>query len=145
MSVETKILQALQTAALTAIDAMPIPLAVKTFGRTSIKDASNADYKGSRWLEFVHIPNNPSDTTWGSEKDYQGNFRIILHWEIDDAGPYEPMAYIDALAELLPKQASVWKDGVRVQLYKNPTASGMIQGEGDLLFPLTLAYRCFRQ
>ena len=31
-----------------------------------------------KWFEIVHIPNNVEGEFWGSDKTYQGFFRVIL-------------------------------------------------------------------
>lgn len=149
-NIDGEILQALQTAALAAFDAATInrpsgwqkATHIKPVGITLTPPASGG------YIEFVHIVNNGSDEYWDETQFYQGGFRLLLHWPMTDQdGPYAPMKYLSELAGKFSKSLQYPIEGVAgvfVRLTKNPSASGPIENGSELLFPLTLSYRCFR-
>ncbi len=140
--IETDVLKALQAGgiaavAASAIPAMPIKAIDRTF--TPATDAPNGKY-----VELVNIVNNRGGDYWDDSRIYQGTFRIILHWPIDDAGPYPPMTYLDELASFFPKGKALVSGAATVRIYDVPQASGSIANDGELLYPLSLPYRCFK-
>lgn len=140
--IETDILTALQAAGLaavaaSAIPAMPIKAIARTF--TPANDAPDGKY-----VEFVNINNNRGGDYWDDSRVYQGTFRIILHWPVDDAGAYPPLTYLDQLAAFFPKGKLLVSRQALVKFYDVPQASGLITSGSELLFPVGLAYRCFR-
>lgn len=140
--IEQLILQALQTAAIVAIGTIGAPnvYPIKAMGRTGPNAAQAPD--GNYW-EFVNISNNRSGDYYGDERVYQGNFRIILHWKVDDSGAYPPMALVDTVGAFFPKGKAFPAGAAMVRIYDVPSASGPVEGNSELLFPLSLAYRCF--
>lgn len=145
--IEKLILEALQTAAIAAYDASSIsaqsgwtkPTRIKVVSRTLLPPADG------KYLEFINIPNDRNGDYWGDERIYQGNFRIILHWNIDDAGPYQPLIFVDEIASFFPKGKTFANGAAAVKIYGVPLASGPIENGSELLFPLALPYRCFVQ
>lgn len=144
--IETDVLTALQQAALAAFDVSSLfalsgwskETRVKAMGRTFTIPGDN------RYVELVNIPNNRTNDYWNGERVYQGNFRIILHWNIDDSGVYPPMTYLDEIASYFDKGKIFSSGAANVRIYDFPGASNMIAAGSELLFPLTLPYRCFR-
>jgi len=60
-----------------------------------------------KYLEVVHIPNNSSAPTyWGSERNYAGLVRLVLHWPNENAGAYGPMDVAKSIAAYFQKGRS---------------------------------------
>jgi hypothetical protein len=135
---ELQILTALDDAALDAIARSSKPtIPIKAIGRT-------LDPAPLRYVELVRITNNRSGDYWGNERVYQGIYRMLLHWDINDEGVYEPTTYVDELATFFPKDTTFFVGDVAVKIYDVPDASGPVENGSELLFPLSLRYRCFR-
>jgi len=136
----TNVLKALVEAAKTAVVASSkSTLPIQHFGRNfDIPD----DHK---YIELIDIANDRSNDYWGTERVYQGSFRLILHWPKNDEGIYEPSGYIDELGSMFPKEKTFISGGMVVKIYDHPVNSGMITDSAELLFPLVLPYRCFAQ
>lgn len=147
-NIDTAILQALQVAARAAYSASAIGALTGWTEATRIKPVgiTLTPPADGRYLEFVHIANNQGGDQWDDSQDYQGNFRIILHWDItDNAGPYSPGTLMDELAGKFSKNVPLQVEaGVMLRFTKNPSASGVIENGTELLFPVTLSYRCFK-
>src|SRR6478752_7780669 len=132
--IETDILQALQTSALAAFNVNDLKTVlnwdetthVKVIGRT-FTPPSDGNY-----LEFAQVVNNRPDDYFGSERVYQGSFRIILHWMPDDEGAYKLMRYIDQLGDFFPKDKLLQSGQATVKIYENPSASGVIENGSEL-------------
>lgn len=140
--IETDVLKALQTAAIAAVAASTIPtMPIKAIDRTFVPANEAPDGK---YVEFVNIVNNRGGDYWDDSRVYQGTFRIILHWPVDDSGPYPPMMYLDQLATFFPKDKPLISGAAIVQIYDIPNASGSITNGSELLFPVSLSYRCFK-
>jgi hypothetical protein len=148
-NIDRDILQALQVkarAAYTATTALSGQTGwteatrIKTVGRTLMPPTDG------KYLEFVHIPNNQGGDQWDESQDYAGGFRIILHWPLtDNEGPYPAMDLMDALAGQFQKGQPIQVSaGLMLTFDKNPGASGPIENGSELLFPVTLSYRCFK-
>lgn len=133
---EQEILQALQTGAIAAINGAGSPLPIKAIGRTLSPSPA-------RYWEFVQIVNNMQNEYWGGERVYRGMFRLILHWQPDEAGAYPAMTIRDSVALLLPKGSILRQGSSAVQLYDHPDAGSAIESGAELLFPVSLPYRSF--
>lgn len=136
---ERYVLEALQKAVIAAVAASDDDtLVVKMLGR-----AINPPSSG-KWLEVVQIPNNV-DRTWGSEKVYQGAIRLILHWPVDDRGAYDPLDLIESIGAYFTKGSkhSDSGDNVEVTVIRNPDFMGVIEQAPELLYPMTVRYRCY--
>lgn len=145
--IEENILRALQKGAMAAYDASTIIAGFAGWSQTTrIKPVMRtlAIPDDGRYLEFVNIPNNRPSDYWGEERVYQGNFRIILHWNVDDSGPYGPTRLLDELGGFFSKEVPLVDGPASVQIYDNPSASGGVESGSELIFPLNLPYRCFR-
>lgn len=136
MMIETDILRALQTASNAAIAATAAePLAIKPIGIT-------LDPAPDRYFEYVHIPNNRIGDFIGNERTYQGIFRILLHWSIDSQGAYAPLTLLGLVANYFTKERHLISGTANVQIYGEPDFSGIIPSGAELIFPLSLRYRC---
>lgn len=139
--IEADILKALQKAGLAAIAASSIPtIPVQAIGRTGGPTPPSTDGK---FVEFVNIPNNRKGDYWDDSRVYQGNFRIILHWPVNDEGAYPATRYLDEIGSFFPKGKSFKQGQASVNIYDVPDVSGSIPNGSELLYPLTLPYRCF--
>lgn len=139
--IETDILTALQTAAIAAVAAITPALPVMAIGRTF---NPTTDAPDDKWVEFVQIVNNRTGDYYDDGRVYQGTFRMILHWPIDDTGAYPPTTYLDQLASFFPKRKLLESGQALVRIYENPLFSGSIVGASELLYPLGLLYRCYK-
>lgn len=131
-----EILLALQAATLAAVAASIVgpDFPIKFIGRTL--EVPN----DQRWLEEVFLPNNRTGDFWGDEKNYQGLYRLILHWPNDDAGAATPFQVLASICS--PFVKSVALQNVRISV--NPDAGGSFEQGKETLYPATLTYRCFR-
>lgn len=134
--IEEQIKLALQTAARVAIGT---DYPIQALGRT-LKPEQKSNGK---WIEFVQIVNNPPGMAWDDSKLYQGIFRIMLHWPLNDEGDYEPARYLDALSTFFKNGTLLREGDVTVKIYQNPDAGSAIPASGEQIFPLSLSYRCF--
>lgn len=137
--VEREILQALQTATITAVEASTMnELPIKMLGR------SFSPPNDQKYLEVVHIPNNIGGQYWGNEKTYRGLFRLILHWPNNDAGVYDPMNVLASIASHFGKDTILRNGSVSVKILENPNLTGVIESGQETIFPLSMRYQCFR-
>ena len=129
------ILQILQTATIAAVAASTMPnLPVKYIGRTfTVPD-------DQKWLEVVFIPNNRNGDHWGGEKNYQGLFRLVLHWRNEDAGAYGPMQILASICAPFSKETPLQN----VRISDNPDFGGVLENGSELLLPAGMRYQCFR-
>lgn len=136
---ETLVLQPLQKAVIAAVAASTLPeLPVKFMGR--VVDVPN----DQKYLEVVHIPNNPNNVSWGNEKQFRGLLRLILHWPINNEGVYAPNDLIASIAGYFRKDQVLWHNANHVNVTENPVSSGMITNTNELLFIYTIEYSSHR-
>lgn len=131
------ILSILQEATIAAVAASVVGASfpVKYIGRTFEEIPDD-----QRWLEVVFIPNNRTNDYWGEEKNYQGLYRLVLHWPNDDAGAYNPY-------EVLASICAPFSKDVRLQnvtISANPDSGGELPQGTENLYPATIRYQCFR-
>lgn len=139
MMIERQILEALQTATLSAVAASTMPtLQVQPMGRTLTPPPD-------KWLEIVYIPNNVNGEFWSSGKTYRGLYRLLLHWSVDDEGVYSPMDVLASVCAHFPIGALFQKDAVRVKIYQEPDLAGVIQRAPELIFLVTIRYETFQR
>lgn len=128
------ILAALQDGVEAAVAASSMPtLPIKYLGR------SWTPPNDQQWLELIFIPNNTSDF-WGSEQNYRGMFRMVLHWPNDDEGAYPPMQLLKSIASYFTKDRLLQK----VQIYETPKLGGVLENGAETLYPASLRYQSFR-
>lgn len=128
------ILEALQKATTVAVETSIAPtLPIKFVGRSlEIPD-------DQKWLEVVFLPNNRSDF-WGEEKNYQGTYRLILHWPNDDAGAYPALLVLGSVTGHFTKDLQL----PNVQIYETPSLTGTLEMGTETLYPASLRYQSFR-
>lgn len=136
--IEKPILETLQKAAIAAIAASSIPaMQIKPIGITGPTN-------GQAFVELTNIVNNRQGDYWDDSRIYQGIFRIILHWPNDNKGAYAAMTYRDELAAYFPKGRSLTAGSSQVKIYGYPDAGSVLEAGAELLYPLSIMYRCFR-
>jgi hypothetical protein len=138
---EKAILEALQKAVIAAVAASTTPtLPVKYIGRNFKKPADD-----SGWLEVIHIPNNVTDNSWGSEKTHRGMLRLILHWPMKDKGVYEPMGAIESILGYFVKGTRFSDPGatVFVKISEIPDLKGVLEEPPEMMLPATVRYDFF--
>jgi hypothetical protein len=137
--IEQKITEALQRSVIVAVSQSLQPtLPIKMMGRTL---SPNPD----RYLEVIQIVNNIQNSYWGQSRVYQGILRLILHWEVNDEGVYEPMKLRDSIASFYMKEDRLWNGATGVQIVGVPDAGSPIEAGGGQLFPVSIPYRCFER
>lgn len=97
-----------------------------------------------KYVEVVFIPNNPDGEFWGSEKTYQGIFRLVLHWPNDDKGIYEPLEVIENVSSYFTKQKKLFTGNFALNIYEEPKLLGDIEAGNETLYPVSMSYRSFR-
>lgn len=136
------VIKVLQTSVLDAVAASAKPnLPVKMLGRTF--DATAAE----QYLEVVVIPNNRTGDFWGKAQNYQGLLRLILHWQNDDSGVYEPIRIVKSIASYFDKDKLLYStsgDLHPLQIYENPSLTGLLEEKDKMLYPVSIRYRSFR-
>lgn len=137
MSNERLILETFQTAMRTgAIPASSVPtLPVKYVGVAPWKIPDD-----QKWLEIVWIPSNNNDDFWGSEKNYRGAIRFVLHWPNTGGGAYSPLDVLDSITAYFTKGLTI----APVQIVQPPDFEGVLDMGHEILYPVTLRYQCFR-
>ncbi len=133
---DVEILETLQQAAIVAVGESDMPeLSIKFVGITFTPPDDQ------RYLELVFIPVNRNDDFWGDEKNYQGIFRMVLHWPNDGAGAYPPMNVLRSIAGYFTKDLALPK----VQIRAKPDLTGVLEEGAELLLPASIRYQSFRQ
>lgn len=133
---DEEILRALQTGTIAAVAASTMPeLPIKAVGRTfTVPD-------DQKYLELVFIPNNRGGDFWGNEKNYQGLFRLVLHWPNDDQGIYGPMGVLASIAGYFTKGLRLQK----VQIYETPNLTGILEEGSEMLLPASIRYQSYQR
>lgn len=136
---ESTVLRPLQVAVTAAVAASTRPtLPVKYLG--TIFTPPN----DQKWLEVVHIPNNPSNMNWGGEENWRGLMRLILHWPVDGKGAYAPHDLLASIAGYFSKDRTLWNGPNGVKITENPVSTGMVATDRDCLYISTIEYALFK-
>jgi hypothetical protein len=98
-----------------------------------------------RYLEIVQIPNNINGEFWADGKTYRGLYRLILHWQIDDAGAYSALDTLASITSYFPIGAVFQSDGISVKVYQEPDLTSVIEAAPEMLYPVTIRYISFQQ
>ncbi len=130
------ILEVLQKATTAAVAASTLgaDFPVKYLGRTFTPP------NDQKWLEVVFIPNNIEGGYWGTEKDYRGIYRLILHWPNDDAGFYTPMRALSSICSYFQKDKLL----SGVQIYEGFDSMTPIEAGSETLYPASARYTNYR-
>jgi hypothetical protein len=132
---DVTIMDILGVAITAAVQASSEPLLpVKHIGRTS---PPNND---GRYLEAVLITTNRNGDFWGSEKNYQGTLRLILHWPADETGAIPPSAVLASICSYFNKDEPLQNLRIR----DNPDFGGVLEEGAANLYPASIRYQCFR-
>lgn len=135
MTIDKNILQALQQKVIEAVAASTIPtLPVKFVGVSFVTP------NDQKWLEIIHIPNNPSDRTWGDEEVNRGIMRLVLHWPNNGAGAYRPL---EIMASIMSSFTKYEKIGGLLQILNKPKSMSMIENGSENWYPATVEYTVF--
>lgn len=133
--IEYQIVQAFQQKVIAAVAASIVPTLPIQF-----IDVNFDTPEDQKWLELVHIPNNPRDRYWSDEEINRGIFRMILHWPKNGGGTYEPLQLIASISGAFVKGEKV---GGLWQVLNKPKAMSKITQDADLLFPVSVEYSVF--
>lgn len=139
--IERYILEAIQKAVTAAVAASSTPtLPVKYIGRNFTPPNTGA------WLEIVHIPNNVNNEFWADGRTYQGMFRLIFHWQMNDSGAYQALSIADSVASYFTKGLLMTEatGAVRVKVTDNPDLMGVIEEVPELILPVSIRYQFFK-
>ena len=136
---EALVIRAFQNGVKAAVAASSTPdLPIKMKGRTFTPP------NDQKYVEVVFIPNNQDGEFWGSEKTYQGIFRLILHWPNDDQGIYTPIERIESVASYFTKDVKLSVGDFALTIYEEPKLLGDIEAGTETLYPVSMSYRSFR-
>ncbi len=133
---EKEILQSLQV----AVRDYAVPLSitptlpVKYVGRTITVP------NDQKYLELIWIPNNRNNDYWGGEKNYQGLFRMVLHWPNNNLGAYSPIDVIESIGSYFTKNRFL--QGVKIT--ETPDFRGPLEMGHETLYPSQLRYQSYR-
>lgn len=94
-----------------------------------------------KYLEIVHIPNNRNDF-YGSEKNYAGMLRLVLHWPKGKVGVQPPLTVLNSVCSYFTKDR--YLDG-GVKIVSEPDYMGSVAQPAENLYPASARYSCFRQ
>lgn len=133
---ERYVLQALQSAVVTAVGASP---PVKYVNRNM-----NPPSDG-KWWEVVYLPNNIEGEFWGNEKTFRGVIRLVLHWPQDDKGAYAMFDEAQRVADKFVK-GSLLQDPdkkVTVKITETVNVGGIIEQPPENILALTVRYQYF--
>lgn len=132
--IETDVLRAIIGA---AIEAVGQRYPIKAPGRKFTPP------NGGKYVELIVIQDNNGNETWGNEKLFTGDIRVILHWPMNDEGIYAPIEELGIVSASLFKGRLVWQGRAKLLLSDNPRITDAIEGDGDMLYPLIVPYRYF--
>lgn len=139
MTDDTKVARTLQKNFLAAVAASNIEsLPVQVLGRNFTIPTDQ------KYIEFSWFPNDPADGYWNDEKIYEGFFRIALHWPIDDGGIYSRIDDVMSVAAYFTKGRQLKEGDFSARVSQNPRFLGPIEGDKDMVFPVSVWYRSFR-
>lgn len=129
------VITALQQSLIAAIATTTIPTIPVKF----LNVAFNVPDDG-KWIEPIHIPNNPPDTTWGDEQVYRGIYRIILHWPNLGQGSYDAFNFMKPIVNYYIKNRKL--NGV-LSLLNRPKLTTVTEEGKGLILPFSFEYLSF--
>ena len=97
-----------------------------------------------KWLEIIYIPNNIVGGYWDDGKDYRGLLRLVLHWPTNGGGKGGPYGPLDLLGSI----GAYFTNGLLlsgVQIYGIANLTGIVQEEGETLYPVSIRYQSYRK
>ncbi len=138
---DEQVIRALQQSVIAAVATTTQPTIPIKFLNAAFEQPSDPDSAVfGRWIETVHIPNNPPDPTWGDEQIYRGIYRILLHWPNLGQGSYEAHAFMKPITAYYVKGRKL--NGV-LQLMNRPKLTSVIEQGKELILPFSFEYCSF--
>ena len=135
MTIDKDILQALQQKVIAAVAASTFPTLAIKFADVAFTIPNN-----QKWLEIIHIPNNPSDVTWGDEEFHRGIMRLVLHWPNNGAGAYAPLELMASISASFTKSEKI---GGLLRLLNKPKSMSTVNNGFENWYPVTVEYSVF--
>jgi len=133
--IEKEILQSLQTAVISAVATSTMPTLPIAFVDVAFDPPNDGKY-----LEVIHISNNPIDPTWGNEEHHRGIMRLILHWPNNGAGAYTPLMLLASICSRFNKDTRI---AGLVTILNKPKAMSKIANGQENLYPASMEYSVF--
>ena len=133
--IEKEILQALQSATISAVATSTLPTLPIAFIDVAFDPPNDGKY-----LELVHISNSPPDPTWGVEEHHRGIFRFILHWPNNGGGAYTPLILLASICSAFSKNQRI---AGLVTVLNKPKALSKIPNGQENLYPASMEYSVF--
>lgn len=133
---ESAILETLQTAVTTAVSEstvdsdMPVAYINKDFDIPT----------DGRWLQLVWLPNNRRGDFIGTEKNYRGILRLVLHWPKKGTDAYAPLQWLESVTLYFEENRLL----SGVQFYEIPDFTGPLTEEDESLWPIDVRYMSCR-
>ncbi len=93
-----------------------------------------------KYLELIHLPNNPSDQFWNDEEIYRGIWRMILHWPNNGSGAYTALELIGSIGDYFEKNGII-ED--LIQITNKPKLLGILEEGKEILYPVSVQYQSF--
>lgn len=138
---DEQVIKALQQSLIAAVATTTQPTIPIKFLNAGFEVPSDPnDNLFGRWIEPIHIPNNPPDPSWGDEQIYRGIYRILLHWPNLGQGSYEAHAFMKPIVNYYVKGRKL--NGV-LQLMNRPKLTSVIEEGKELILPFSLEYSSF--
>ena len=133
--IQKDILQTLQQHTIAAVAQSNIPtLPIKFVGIAFTPPDSG------KWLELIHLPNNPDDQFWNEEEVYRGIWRCILHWPNNGGGAYSPLDLIGSIADYFVKDGLI---NDIIQITNKAKLTGILEEGKEILYPISVQYQSF--
>jgi len=133
MSIETDILTTLQATVTAGRNASSVPGLPISYVGVSFNPPND-----SKYLEIVHIPNDPSDVYWSNKQVYQGILRVILHWPKTGSGPYPATDLLSSIVNQFQKGTRLAND---IQIYQRPKILSSLAQSNEILYPASISYK----
>lgn len=133
--IEKEILQALQSKVIAAVALSTVPTLPIAFVDVAFDPPNNGKY-----LELVHITNNPADPTWNEEEHHRGMLRFILHWPNNGGGAYTPLMLLASISSQFRKDEKI---AGLVTVLNKPKAMSKIANGQENLYPASVEYSVF--
>jgi len=133
--IESDTLSVLQKATTAAVAASTLAtLPVKYVDQRTFKVPDDQKY-----LECVFIPNNSDTQYYGDEKQYQGLYRLLLHWPIDNGSAYRPMQLLESICGYFSKGRFLGP----VKIAAVPNMTGIVVNGADTIYAASIRYARF--
>ena len=132
---DVEIFDALSTAVAAAVAASIVPNLPVKYPSLTFTPPNDQKY-----LEAVFIPNNRENDFWATGKNYQGMFRLVLHWPADGTGAMPPMQTLASICARFYHGQMIGP----VQITTEPNLTGVLEEGTEILYPASIRYTSFR-